>query len=133
MPLCLKIKCPINNINNVKSTINKLRWDSKHLAKYVENITVLSTNIDLQSDIPIDDIVSLITSKIKQAAVLTSNKKIFEPKQKWFDWKCFRYRNHMLNALKHFRKNHTNVDKISYLCAKQKYKDCVTTRTRILQ
>lgn len=123
MPLCLKIKSPCSDINrNInKSKLQKLRWNSKSAAKFMENLTSLSCNVDLQGNASVDELVVSVTNKIIQANGNNVNKKIFEPKQKWFDWKCARYRKYMLKRLKIYRKKHTPVNKIRYFTARHKF------------
>lgn len=49
--------------------------------------------------------VTTIATSIKRANVKKVNKKLYEPKQKWFGWKCFRFRSVMLKSLENIGKN----------------------------
>lgn len=122
MPLCLKIKCLNSNTERYENnSLCKLRWNIKHMPKYVEKLKDLSSNIDIQANVSIDDLLLSLTTKIKQAAMPKLNKRFFEPKQKWFDWQCERSRVNMLKRLRLYRKNHTTINKSRYFLSRSKY------------
>lgn len=123
MPLILKFDLPTDSNSNVMdSSIFKLRWNDKHVEKFQQNLiadpNVLSPKVNR---LPVDDLVYFLHEKIKSAYPNKVNKTIFDPKQKWFDWKCFRLRSTMLKNLKAFRKEHTAINKYRYNFSRYRY------------
>lgn len=132
MPLCLKIKSSKNDVCIIKNPLQRLRWNSKYADKYIENLSRLSCNVEVQSSISVDDLISNITNKIKEANVSIVKKTFFEPKQKWFDWKCARYRKCMKRNLKAYRRNNTVQNKSRYFYSRSKYlKICKTKKLEL--
>lgn len=129
MPLCLSFVSPTsNNRNTVDSGPQKLHWNDKTSAKYSSKLSFLSSNTNLNLNATVDEMVLMIKNKIQQSYVNTKNKFYFEPKQKWFNWKCSRFRKNMFKYLKIYRKNHTNANKLKYLSARSKYLNCCRAR-----
>lgn len=122
MPLCLKIKTFYSDVDrNDKPALQRLHWNNKFAGTYVEKLSMLASSIDLHTDVSVDELASTLTNKVKQAYETRPNKKFFEPKKKWFDWKCARYRTAMLRNLRIYRKEHTFVNKLRYSTARAKF------------
>lgn len=130
MPLNLNITFPLpsNERNSSQTSPQKLRWNNKFTEKYSENLSHLSGIDPVLHNAPIDEIISSIKNRISQANVVNQNKFRFEPKQKWFNWKCARARKIMKKSLKQYRKNHTNANKFKYSSAKTKYFNIIRNR-----
>ena len=115
MPLILKLDLPTDSNSNVMdSSIFKLRWNDKHVGKFQNLIADPNVLTPKVNRLPVDDLVYFLHEKIKSAYPNKVNKTIFDPKQKWFDLKCFRLRLTMLKNLKAFRKEHTAINKYRY-------------------
>lgn len=69
----------------------------------------------------VDEMVTTITDKIKQANAVKTKECCFEPKQKWFDWKCFRLRSIMLKNFKTYNNNLSANNRIRYLTSKARF------------
>ena len=123
MPLVLKLNVPINICNNENFTsFVKLHWNEKFALQYRQNMVNLPREPVFQyRDIPPDTLISCLTNKIKTAYNFNPKKTIFIPKQKWFNWKCFRLRTSMLKNLKSFRKSHTSIKRNIYNSSRSKY------------
>lgn len=122
MPLVLKLIVPMSyNRAAADSVPQRIRWNDKFALKYSENITILTRNTNFTPNISVDEMVLSVKNKILKANVTTINKFCFEPKQKWFNWKCARSRKNMMKLLNKYRKKHTNANKAKYLSAKAKY------------
>lgn len=120
MPLCLSIKTFYSDIDR-NDKLQRLRWNNNLYGNYVEKLNLLASNIDIQSNEPVDELILNLTRKVKQAYTKVPNKQFFEPKKKWFDWQCARYRKVMLRKLRAFRRQHSYVNKLRYFATRAKY------------
>ena len=122
MPLVIEIKIPKNTESVVENeTLNKLFWSDKNCNLYRNNLSLASINQPLKVNCSVDELLSSLTSKIKSAHIKPSKKSVFTPKQKWFDWKCFRLRSTMLKNLKNFRKDHSSRNRFIFISSKTKF------------
>ena len=122
MPILVKLKIPKNVINFVPSqSLKKLYWCPKTCDLYRNNLSLATRSQPIHRNASVDEMIESITTKIKSAHITVSNRSIFTPKQKWFDWKCFRLRSVMSKCLREFRKSYTNINKFNYLSARTKY------------
>lgn len=92
MPLHLEIKVPnqCRTSDNERVSICKLHWKDKFKIQYRQNLTTLCNGSHFSADLLAIDMIDTVISKIKQSNVVKERKSVFEPRQKWFDWGCFR-------------------------------------------
>ena len=122
MPLTIKIVIPkSNNSDATNQTLSKLFWSDKNYYLYRNNLSLASSLCPVQINSSVDILLNCVTSKIEKAHIKPSNRSIFVPKQKWFDWKCFRLRTLMVRNLKNLRKEYTNRNRFLYNISKSKY------------
>ena len=120
MPLCLKLKVPLDSsANNSDPKFIKLHWNDKYAVQFRENLLSNPLHLDFQNST--DSLISSISSKIIDANSHKPNKSLFTPKQKWFNWKCYRLRSVMIRKLKDFRKQHTSANRNRYNSAKHRF------------
>ena len=122
MPICLKLKIPTNSINILSNaTLSKLHWNEKFASQYKQNLALnpIRTGSEKSSDI----LINSLTNKIKDSYKSSPNKSVFEPKQKWYNWKCFRLKTSMLKKLSIFRKSHSSTNRDRYISARHTYLD----------
>ena len=121
MPLLVHLKIPKTQSNLCSPTLSKLYWSEKNVEQYRQNLSFVSQIQPFQPNSTVDELIDTLAKKITSSNVTNSNKKIFSPKQKWFDWKCFRLRSSMSKDLKEFRNNHTHINKFRYLESRSRY------------
>lgn len=122
MPLYLKLEIPANSGNTtVQPTLTKLRWNNKFANQYNHNL--LSNSIHINCENSSDKLIQSLTNKIKDSHKQSLNigNSVFVPKQKWFNWRCFRLRKTMLKNLKDYRNLHTPSNRNRYNSAKHRY------------
>lgn len=124
MPIDFKLNLPVTNNTTLRPDFRpqKIHWNRNNAAKYIEKLNQLSCTSSFdQYNNSVDTLVLQIKNKIRDAIVLNKSKFSFEPKQKWFNWNCFRSRRKMLKKLKKFRKKHSCANKLKYMSSKSKH------------
>lgn len=121
MPLCLDIKIPKSSTETTQQPIQKLHWDERHRSQYNHNLSLLAEPVNDCVFLSSEDLVENIKNKIRRAQVKKTNRTFFEPKQKWFDWTCFRLRSNMHKNLKIYRKSHTVINRRRYYSSRSKF------------
>ena len=119
MPLIAEIQIP-NNLHQVSSKliVPRLFWNEKNSKQYKQNLINSKSFVQNMS---VEKMVDTIVENIKSSNVKSSRKSHFVPKQKWFDWRCFRYRKSMIRNLLTFRMSNSSIDKFKYMTAKSRY------------
>lgn len=119
MPLCLRIKIPIHSSENKMGPVfRKHYWNGKLTDQYRRN---LSRDQLFETNTSVDDMVHAIKTKIKRANVRKPGRTFFKPRQKWFDWKCFRFHSVMQKKLHEFRRKHTAINRSRFLSSRSDY------------
>ena len=123
MPLILKLNVPMDDSFFEKMfTFSKLTWNEKFANRYKQNFENIPSELSVQNEsVSSNTLISAVKNQIKKAFNFKPNLSIFVPKQKWFNWKCFRLRTLMLKNLKKFRKSHTSLNRKMYNNSRSKY------------
>jgi len=123
MPLCIEIAIPHSNsdTNSITRTVQKLRWSDNKCPSYKQNLTSAKNSPQFYEDLTADLAISHLTNKIRTAYPGISNAATFTPKNKWFDWQCFRARKKMFDKLDLYRKYCLPELKTDYLESRRQF------------
>ncbi|XP_073842692.1 uncharacterized protein [Musca autumnalis] len=122
MPLCLHMQIPTSTFSDSNKSQNRLYWKNSLKTPYCQNLNNLLRDQSEVINISVDSMLEKVTNAIKQAQPKKFHKKFFEPKQRWFDWSCYRARATMKKRLKLCRRVNTDVNRRLYYLARNKYK-----------
>lgn len=99
----------------------KLYWKPNNSNKYVNALKTASNTEYIWSNSDIDDKITVLLGKIKDASGSKVSKRFFEPKNKWFDYQCATARAKMLCQLDLFRQFSLESYKREYVKSKTRY------------
>ena len=116
------------NLNNYSSsakimnTLPKIRWYEKEKLRYQRNL-----NEKLQSQDNVSNILNIkALSNIIKSSAITPKFRVFEPKNKWYNYKCNNARISVMESLNKYRSTKSSIDKKIYLNKQIKYKTICT-------
>lgn len=124
MPLCLEMKISSVRLNiDTQNGLDRLYWKNSHCQSYQENLSNRLCNTSILNEISVDEMVNVVIANIKSANVKMPKKKYFVPRQKWFDWRCYRFRTVMRKHLKEYRSNHSIENRHRYYSSRVNFQN----------
>lgn len=123
MPLNLVISTKSRLVANDEHKLRpKLLWLDRSAYNYTAKLSHLTAHTTLPIG-SINDRVDFLKQLIIEAAPVYHERKLYEPKEKWFDAQCYNSRKKMFASLKLWRRCSIPLLRERYLCAVRSYKN----------